>query len=275
MRTVDRELKPVPIFVISFNRGEYLNRTIKSYRAQNIPVEIIIHDNGSDEPATLELLREFSSAGVKIYRYEPIHQPDDLNNVELSVRRHARETGHGGPYVVTDCDIDLSIARADALRVYIEVLDMFKDVECVGPMLRITDIPKSYPLFNRVMARHISQFWGREPEWANLSVGNVAYLKHRIDTTFAVHRPGSVFRRLKAGIRLYHPFEARHLDWYASHPGSTNYSRTSSPAISHWSNEAGFAEYASFPDCPLNYTVVEGEIGALRTVMRSTSDNPA
>jgi hypothetical protein len=35
---------PLPIFVISYNRGDTLSRVVDSYRKQARPVEIIIHE---------------------------------------------------------------------------------------------------------------------------------------------------------------------------------------------------------------------------------------
>lgn len=148
--------------------------------------------------------------------------------------------------MVTDCDVDLSVTRPDALRIYLELLDVFEDLECVGPMLTIADIPRSYPLFNRVMEKHIAQFWGRQPEWAKVRAGEIAYLRHRIDTTFAVHRAGSTFRRLKEGIRIYHPFEAKHLDWYVGKQDQSGYRATSSPAISHWDKSERILQISGF-----------------------------
>lgn len=264
----------VPIFIISFDRGEYLLRAIKSYEMQDVPVDIIVHDNGSTDGRTLQVLEGLRQAGTRIYRHGAISQPEELNNVDLSVQLYRSETGYDGPYVVTDCDVDLSSASPAALRTYLELLDLFQDVECVGPMLTIADIPRSYPLFNRVMARHISQFWSRHPDWIELSTGPIAYLKHAIDTTFAVHRRASQFRRLKTGLRVYHPYEAKHLDWYLTNSEASEYRRSSSPAISHWDNVSEMAKYQSFPDQVLRYTIVAGELGSLRTVDRSTLDNP-
>lgn len=265
----------IPLFVISFNRGAYLKPVIESYKAQDLEIEVVIHDNGSSEPDTLRVLSELSSAGLKVYRHGPITTPEELNHVDDSVQRYARQTGYDGPYAVTDCDIDFSDTHPHALRTYIEILELCEDAECAGPMLRIADIPRSYPLFNRVMARHIAQFWGRQPEWLEVHAGRVACLRHRIDTTFAVHRAGSSFRRLKPGVRVYHPFEAKHLDWYVSNEGRTNYRATSSPAVSHWDNEIEFSKYQPSPEHVLSYTVVEGELGDLRTIVRSTLDNPS
>jgi hypothetical protein len=76
------------------------------------------------------------------------------------------------------------------------------------------------------------------PNFADTSFGPVAILKAAIDTTFALHRAGEPFRRLKASLRVYEPYEARHLDWYISDAGEDHYARTSSPAIAHWNNQS-------------------------------------
>jgi glycosyltransferase involved in cell wall biosynthesis len=274
MTTALPSLPFLPVFIISFNRGPYLQRVIASYRKQDIDLDIIVHDNGSTEAQTKYVLSELSAAGVRIYRYRPIVTPEELDNVDASVRRYEAETGYSGPYIVTDCDVDISDARPDTFRTYLELLDQFHDVECVGPMLKIDDIPRSYPLFDHVMGRHIAQFWHKEPEWVEISVGRIAYLRHKIDTTLAVHRENSRFRRLKDGLRLYHPFEARHLDWYVSADLPNAYRGTSSPLISHWDNETEWAKHRHVGELIANYRVVIGEIGRLSVVTKSTCDNP-
>jgi hypothetical protein len=67
----------------------------------------------------------------------------------------------------------------------------------------------------------------------------IAYQVAPIDTTFALHRAGEHFRRLKTGLRVYEPYEALHLDWYvctAPNSDAEVYAKTSHPQISHWNN---------------------------------------
>jgi glycosyltransferase involved in cell wall biosynthesis len=247
----------LPVFIISFNRGALLRQVIASYTRQTMPVEIVVHDNGSDDPATLDVLAELAAQGITIHHRPKIKSPDDLNRVDRTIRKYAGWlTGNRPRYVVTDCDIDLSPARPEALEVYSELLGRFPHVGCVGPMLRIADIPETYPLFNRVMNRHIGQFWHRQPQWTQTRFGQCAFIEATIDTTFAIHREGSRFRRLKAGIRVYHPFEAHHLDWYPSGPPSA-YHRSSSPAVAHWNNASQSAAFAQEPLQFQRYNVVE------------------
>lgn len=229
---------PLPVFLISFNRGAMLRRAIHSIQRLDRATKIVVHDNGSDDAATLAILDDLEGEGVRVYRHAPIERPDQLNQVNDTVLRYFGECEPGGRYVVSDCDIDLGIAHPRALDIYDELLDLFPDLGCVGPMLRISDIPRSYPLYNWVMNRHVEQFWGKLPEWITTSAGPVAFQRALIDTTFALHREKSMFHRLKCGLRVYEPYEALHMDWYLKDIGSDPYATTSSPAISHWNNVA-------------------------------------
>jgi glycosyltransferase involved in cell wall biosynthesis len=244
----------VPIFVISYNRGVYLERVIASYRRQSVPVDIVIHDFGSDDAETLRILVRLEASGVKVVRSSKITAGDQLNRVDETVQAYFRDMATPRRYVVTDCDIDLSIAAANSLTVYDDLLDRFPQAECVGPMLRIVDVPRHFPLYNKVMNRHIEQFWHREPQWQTLSSGEtVAYLPAPIDTTFALHRANEPFRRLKKAIRVYHPYEAQHLDWYQSAADlrASSYFQGSRPGIGNWSNRSW---HSQFCDEPLQYS---------------------
>ncbi|MGC1496350.1 MAG: hypothetical protein WA790_11120 [Sulfitobacter sp.] len=167
----------------------------------------------------------------------------------------------------------MSRAHPDALDVYQELLNIFPQAECVGPMLSISDIPNDYPLFNRVMNRHISQFWDKIPLWIETLQGEIAYQYAAIDTTFAVHRAGSHFRRMKAGIRVYEPYEAKHLDWYLTGI-SGDYHNSSSEKISHWNNAV---EFERFRETPLEFSsyksVERNKEGDLVVITRSLQDH--
>jgi glycosyltransferase involved in cell wall biosynthesis len=268
---------PLPIFIISYNRGDTLSRVVDSYRKQARPVEIIIHDNGSNDLATLAVLDEFAGSGVKVYRRPPINLKDELNLINETVADYFRVWGEPSRYVVTDCDIDLSIASPDALALYDELLDRFRTVACVGPMLRISDIRQTYALFNHVMNRHIDRFWRKEPTLAQTSLGQIAFVEAPIDTTFALHRAGEPFQRLKQGLRVYFPYEARHLEWYHDADKLNHYHETSSSNISHWNNKSYYElkrkEELLFPE----YKIVEKDIdGRLIVSLKNPAvDNPA
>ncbi len=230
----------VPIFVISFNRPRALAKVIESYRKLATPTRIIIHDNGSADAETIAALAGLERDGAIVYRNEPIHHADELNTVAQSVARYFRNWSEPARYVVTDCDIDLSIADRNLLAVLDEMLNRFPEAVCAGPMLRIRDVPSSYPLYNHMMNRHISQFWHKEPRRTPTRFGEVAFQEAFIDSTFAMFRADFRFQRKQPGIRLYEPYEALHLDWYGNTEDAFN--QTSSPRISHWNNAERRAE---------------------------------
>ncbi len=237
--------RPIPVFLISFNRGATLKRAIAGIRRLATPTEIVIHDNGSRSPRTAAVLEELEASGIQVFRYPPIHSGDELNSVDETVQRYFAEWGEPGRYVVSDCDVDMSVADPQVLDVYDELLNRYRHAGCVGPMLRIRDVPRSYPLFNRVMNRQIQQFWQHVPAVTQTSFGEVAVLETWIDTTFALHRAGEAYRRLKSGLRIYEPFEALHLDWYGSEADEDagDYAGSASPSISHWSNREELTRY--------------------------------
>jgi hypothetical protein len=250
-RMARRRSHPLPVFVISFNRGAMLRRCLTSLRRLDRPTMPVIQDNGSTDPATLAILADLESEGTRVVRGPKISSADELNGVDHTIAAFFSEWSEPGTYVVTDCDIDMSIADPAALDVYEELLTVFRGAGCVGPMLRIRDIQPTYRLYGRVMNRHIEQFWHRRPTWVATSRGRIAVQECPIDTTFALHRAAEPFRRLKPAVRVYEPYEALHLDWYdESRFGEQAYRETSHPGISHWNN---LAEEKLHGDEPLRH----------------------
>jgi hypothetical protein len=229
--------KPMPIFVLSYNRGEMLRTVVEGYRRLSPGSDIVIHDFGSDCPVTRDVLDAMEARGHVVNRADRIDSADDLERVNETIDLYFADWSEPGRYVVTDCDIDISGAGLSSLDVYVELLERYSDAECVGPMLSIRDIPATYPLYWRAVNSHVEQFWRKEPQWAVLANGDrAAFQRAPIDTTFAVHRAGERFRRKKTGLRVYHPYEARHLDWYKTREDilSSTFGRTASSGISHW-----------------------------------------
>jgi hypothetical protein len=228
----------IPVFIISFNRGHLLLRCLKGLNHLSRPTLPIIHDNGSTDPDTLQILSDLEASGVRVYRRPAITSADELSGVDSTIADFFANWCEPSRYIVTDCDIDMSVAESNVLDIYDELLNMFRKVECVGPMLRIRDIKQSYPLFSWVMNRHIEQFWSKQPSWGDTSHGKVAFQECLIDTTFALHRAGETFRRLKTALRVYEPYEALHLDWYEeTRELDKAYPITSHSDISHWNNQ--------------------------------------
>jgi hypothetical protein len=212
--------------------------------------------------------------GIKIFWREPIVTADELdlvNNTVSEIFAGRRPT----PYVVTDCDVDLACASPHSIAIYFTLLRAIPQAACVGPMLRIEDIPQSYPLFARVMNLHIGQFWHRYPRTAQIGDVQVAYILAPIDTTFAVHQSGQPFRRLKNGIRVSRPFDARHLDWYPDEQTTGPYHGRSAVGVSHWDNRTYRAEHVGVKMKYHRYRiVVEDDPNHLAVRTRRVRDNP-
>ena len=238
-----------PIFIISFNRKDYLEQSIRSYH-QLENSTVIIHDNGSDDEETLAYLERLEAEGITVNRSAKITAQAELNNVNQSIERYFLNHKKAD-YIVTDPDIQLLTGAQNTISIYKYFLKKFKDIESIGPMLKIDDIPRRYPLYNETINRHVAQFWQHKPQILKCKNEEIAYLPCPIDTTFSMHRAGAPFKRLTKGIRLYGQYSARHLDWYDPLAFERTHYRNAHSDIAHWSNNNFYDE---FKDEPLKYT---------------------
>jgi len=263
----------MPVILISFNRGEMLNKVVDGYRKQNVAVEIFVHDNGSDDPDTISILRKLEQEGVVVFRREKITSADELDLVDETVQSVFRDRPPA-PYAVSDCDVSIAESSPATLATYLRFLEEMPDIECAGPMLRIDDVPATYALYYAMLNRHVLQFWGKEPQVRSIDGAEVGYLPAPIDTTLAVYRAGAPYRRLRKGVRLYQPYAARHLDWYPEEHEVAYRASTNGSRISSWSNPARerFNRYV-----PLQYStyqdVVVGAHGEIDVVRRPINDD--
>jgi serine/threonine protein kinase len=208
-------LSRIPIFIISFNRLNVLKTVIQSYKNYiKTPFEIIIHDNNSSYGPLLSYLKSLELEGVTVFYHDKnISSGVQLNNVALSIEKWFCQ--NDAPYyVVTDPDIAFEEGCGDILELYADLLESNREIEVVGPMLRIDDIPDYYPLKQKVIERHYQQFWHKTPLNMTWRGKSIQYQHALIDTTFGMYRRGFKFHRLSQGYRIYNPYWARHLDWY-------------------------------------------------------------
>ena len=235
--------KKVPVFVISYNRKWQLERSLVSFR-QLGDIEIIIHDNGSDDQTTIGYLKKLERNGITINWGKKIVNADGLNNVNNSIENYFLKHPECN-YIVTDPDIELLQGAERTLKIYNFLLDKFPDVDCVGTMLKIDDISKDYPLYNNVINRHVGQFWQHKPNIIYFNNEPLAYIRCPIDSTFSMHRSGKKFLRKSDGIRLYGQYSAKHLDWYTDTDRilGDKYLKKSNPKIAHWTNDEFYREF--------------------------------
>jgi len=233
--------KMIPIFIITCERLEVLKKSIQSYHdCIKTPFEIIIIDFGSTYKPTIEFLKNLEREKTKVYWKARIKHPKGLNRIDRNIQDYFK-THPGSNYVVTDPDIALDNVDGDIFNVYSYLLNAMPEIEVVGPMLRIDDIPDYYRNKKIVESRHYKNFWSKERNYIQYKNKTIEYIhsKH-IDTTFAMNRAWTRWRRLKLCIRTLSPYLAKHLDWYLDldnpTPDQKHYIEYASSAISNWSN---------------------------------------
>lgn len=229
----------IPIFIITCDRVEMLRESMQSYCDRiETPTEFIIIDMGSTYPPMIEHLSEREKGGVKIYRESKVNSRSELNKVNASIQDYFR-THPSSNYVVTDPDICFDDIKADILEVYAHLLKNLPEIVVVGPMLRIDDIPKHYPLRRRLLtnSRH-KAFHEREVYSLFYNGGEIKFIYAKIDTTFGMYRAGSQWRRLQGGVRVLAPYSAKHLDWYIDPeniPEDQRHYMQNASRVAHWS----------------------------------------
>lgn len=239
----------IKIYIISYNRLTTLRRSVNSYiKLDEIKYKnISIIDTGSTYEPLLNYYEELLGLGVEItFSKKLLKGPEELNNV-ANIINTKNQFANLDYYVVTDPDISLENSPSNTLKVYISVLNNLKDIEIVGPMLRIQDIPAEYTARDLCWERHVAQFWNKTPIKLLISlIGingentpiDIFYQRARIDTTFGLLHGSTKYKRLLDGARLYNPYEALHLDWYFTAQNipedQLKYIETCNLNISHW-----------------------------------------
>jgi glycosyltransferase involved in cell wall biosynthesis len=196
-----------PIFIITRDRLTVLKRCIESYKKLG-DVEIILCDNNSTYPPMVEYLK---TVDYKIYRNTG--QGNNMSDISDHIAACINDwysKNSSDYYIVTDPDIELESPSPVLLDRYRELLLEFPHYICVGPMLRIDDLPECFHFRDQMIHSHIQQFWGR----GRTPFKDTHILHCPIDTTFAMYRRTFTFKRLNMGIRVYEPYMAKHLDWY-------------------------------------------------------------
>lgn len=213
----------ITIFLSTYNRIETLTRTILSFREQTHPYEVIVIDNGSDDPQALNALDEVDSYPevLIVERFPKISDYDELTaHFNEAFAKNSRSTS-GDWYAVTDADICFEKSNPDSFRVYVEIA---QETElAVGPHTSVdAGLSHGYPLRSRVCALESRLLYKDTMSWW----GEIPYSCWQIDTTFHLFRRERVFNRLRMNTaRVGPPCDAMHLDWYIDfwHPTRENY----------------------------------------------------
>ena len=192
----------VPIFIQNFNQVSYLTKQI-AWLKQAGYRNLIVIDNNSTYPPLLQYYADMTSTSViRLVRRDKTGGKFALWEDGILARFDVV-----GPFVYTSSDVVPDVCCPfDIVSHLAALLRENSQIAKVGPALRIDDLPEHYRLRHEVDVLE-RRFW-------NAPVAEGVFLA-RIDTTFALYRPGSPFASSPA-LRTGWPYLARHEPWYAN-----------------------------------------------------------
>lgn len=205
-------IKPIPIFILFRDKVSMLKKQLESFKKIGDKYEVVLIDFDSDYPEAVSYTRELEHNGMICYTFKK--NPKDMEELSHLVRividRAYNEYDFDEYYVVTDCDVELCIEeKSNILLQYKTFLNQNLDVECIGTMLELDDLP-NYSWLDFQKKTQKEQFWSG----VICKSGEMLFTRAWIDTTFAMYRYGFRFHNLNKGYRTFYPYSARHLDWY-------------------------------------------------------------
>jgi hypothetical protein len=209
---IEPSIAPIPIFILAKDRLTVLMEAIRSFHQYiKTPFEIVIHDENSTFPATVNFLKGLESQGVKVYWHQDFKNgtfEDTMDRLRQTIATHMK-TSKAKAYIVTDPDIGLDAVSGDILFAYYEML-INLDLMVVGSAMRWDDWP---PEIRKI--RFELRFAKEKIHTYLYEHRPVPYIFFDVDTTFAMYKRETIFgRMLTPAVRVFPPFAARHLDFY-------------------------------------------------------------
>lgn len=231
----------IPVFIISFNNGIYVENMVN--QLINYSISPIIIDNNSSDPATKDILVQLKNAK----KIKVIHCPINFGHKVLFYDAIYQKLPNR--FACTDPDLQLNPELPqNFLEIFSRVSDEFKAFKAgmalsINHSMRSIQIIKKskYP-FKFLKKYQIvdweKKFWTRKLESSmNLEVYDAA-----IDTTFFVANKNFFDGNLFDGIRVAGDFSAIHLPWHPDLDISTAtsrniYSKSISNKTSMWMHD--------------------------------------
>lgn len=214
-----------PVLIIARDRLTYLVNLIEWLEDAGYGDQIHIIDNKSTYPPLLEYYRKTQHT---VWRCDDNRGP--FSPWEIKQLRQLRESEY---FVVTDHDLYPQVGcPKDLIDRCKYILDEMPDVDKVGPSLEIYDFPETATR-GKAAFKWESGFWN-----SRLWIPEYECFESSIDTTFALHRPGTEYK-LTECIRLGRPYVFKHLPWYLDYDNldeeNQYYTDNLDPGISNWS----------------------------------------
>jgi hypothetical protein len=190
--------RPLPLFLISLNDASALERAMAWSGTQSRqPIEPVIYDDGSDDPAALSLLGHVAQTGIKVYRRCAGEVTDKLDRINAVVRTFFEDWAEPSRYVVTECTTDISAIDRDAIALYDDLLNRFPRCDSAGP-----DLP-SIPIGNAMDVSVNCRMPGAAPE--AITDCRCRVVEMEWDHGFSLYRSGTPLTRSMKSLRVRAP----------------------------------------------------------------------
>jgi hypothetical protein len=203
--------RPLPIFLPCHDLGAQLERVAASYRRQSMPHELVLIDDGAAGLETQQAIEALQQDGALVRVIDSGTPEQQTKSLQHVIQQYFKRWGEPQRYAIASGVIDFSNSAPDTFAVYDELLDCFPEVEAVGPMLRIQDLPLGHPALSDEIAEH----WLQERSSCQTSFGPVGVVPASLVGNFALCRADGRHRPPSSGLRVHHPFDARNLAWTA------------------------------------------------------------
>ena len=192
----ERTVRNVPVIINNFNRYTCLLNLVNALEKSGIN-NIYIIDNCSTYPRLMEYYRKTKHIVFRLNK--------NIGHLSLW-ETHIFKLFKKDYYVYTDPDI-IPIDECPSIFIdyFKSILDNYPEYDKVGFGLKIDDLPDYYNLKKEVVNWE-KQYWERE-------IAPQLY-DAKIDTTFALYRPGKAGGAELRALRTGFPYIARHVPWY-------------------------------------------------------------
>tara|TARA_Y100001972_G_scaffold127643_1_gene185137 strand:- start:611 stop:1303 length:693 start_codon:yes stop_codon:yes gene_type:complete len=193
-----RDTRNIPIVINNFNRFTYLKQQIERFEALGY-TNIYIIDNQSTYPP---LLKYYDQLPYTIFRLNK-----NVGHLSLWKTIIFKWFEHDY-YVYTDPDIYPGDDCPDNFMEYFKsILNTYPEYSKVGFALAIDDLPDHFDDKQKV------KDW-EDMYWQMKMQADTEIYIAKIDTTFALYRPGAKGGWWVPAMRVAGKYTARHLPWY-------------------------------------------------------------
>jgi hypothetical protein len=203
--------RPLPVFLPGRDLGPQLERIAASYRRQSVPTELVLIDGDASGIETQQAIEALQQNGALVRVVDPGNPEQQARSLQHIIQQYFKRWGEPQRYAIASGAVDFSNSSPDAFALYDELLDCFPEIEAVGPMLRIQDLPFGHPALSSEIAEH----WLHERSACQTSFGAVGVVQASLAGNFALCRADGHHRAPSSGLRVHHPFDARNLAWTA------------------------------------------------------------